>query len=69
MKPKLVMTDSGTPLPPDWRQQVQAIRVLDEEPVNCPVCDALGFEESTDERGVLIRHPRRLWPCRAGVAA
>jgi len=67
-KPKLVMTgDDGRPLPPDWRQQMQSIRDLDEDPITCPTCDALGWAASVDDRGTVVRHLRRSFPCRVAV--
>jgi hypothetical protein len=64
MKPKLVMTDDGTPLPPDWRRHMQAISDLDEDPIHCPTCDALGYAATVDDRGTLVRHLGRAFLCR-----
>lgn len=30
----------------------------------CPTCQFPGYVHTRDQRGLLIRHPGRAWPCR-----
>lgn len=34
------------------------------EPAKCPACTYDGFVFQTDERGSLVFHPGRIFPCR-----
>jgi hypothetical protein len=68
VRPKLVMTADSKPLPADWRRQMQAIEDIGEDSIHCPTCDAPGYAAVNDDRGTLVRHLGRAFPCRvAGV--
>jgi hypothetical protein len=39
--------------------------ITDEEArIICPTCSHPGYRQRPDDRGTLIRHPGRAWPCR-----
>lgn len=59
-----------SPLPIGWRWAIARIEDAGHKVIICTTCGYPGTECSVNDRGMLVAHPGRDWPCRvrAGVS-